>query len=535
MSDVSCTIFTNAEIITFAGIDTPRVEAFSTMGGRILHMGSLADVRRAAGIGATEVDLCGGVVYPGFIDTHSHLSSYADCLDRVDCGLSRISIAGVLKALRAKSATVAGEEWILGYGYDDTGLEDKRHLTRWDLDTVSRDKPVFVIHVSVHFAYANTKALELLGITKSSRFSGGEVGLGEDGLPSGYLAEMAAMAAMNRLPALSPDTIRSNLTRAIADYNRQGFTTIMDGGIGLSGDAAQITRCYLDLARADSLNARVYLQFLPAIMEKLQPFGLYHFGSTHPTLGGLKFFIDGSIQGFTAALIEDYHSRPGHRGALLLPERDIDALVAAHHQLGIQVAIHANGDLAVEAALRAFEKAVSAYGHKPLHHMIVHAQTASDGQLERMKACGIIPSFFARHIEVWGDRHAAIFLGPERTERLNPAGSSVRLGMPFTLHVDTPVLPVTALAAMHAAVNRVSSGGVLLGPDQRIRPLEALWAYTTYAALCCGGEHDRGKIAPGRFADFVVLSDNLERIPPENLRDVRVNMTFTGGRLVYQA
>lgn len=535
MFDLSCSIFTNAEIIPLADIDTPKVEAFSTRGGRIFQMGSLADVRRMAGAGAREVDLCGGVVYPGLIDTHSHLSSYADCLDRVDCGLSRRSIAGVLEALRAKSATVGDEEWILGYGYDDTGLEDKRHLTRWDLDTVSRDKPVFVIHISVHFAYANTKALELLGITKDTRFAGGEVGLGEDGQPSGYLAEMAAMAAMSRLPALSAEAIRSNLTRAIAHYNSQGFTTIMDGGIGLSGDAEQITRSYLELARADALNARVYLQFLPAIMSKLSPFGLYHFGSTHLTFGGLKFFIDGSIQGFTAALLEDYHSRPNHRGALLMPEEDIDAMVAAHHQAGIQVAIHSNGDLAVETALRAFEKAVSAYGHKALHHMIVHAQTASDNQLERMKACGVIPSFFSRHIEVWGDRHVEIFLGPERTARLNPAGSSVRLGMPFTLHVDTPVLPVTALASMHAAVNRVSSGGVLLGPDQRICPLEALRAYTTYAALCCGGEHDRGRIAPGYFADFVVLSDNLERIPPENLRDVRVNMTFTGGRLVYHA
>ncbi|MDD4701840.1 MAG: amidohydrolase [Desulfovibrio sp.] len=535
MPNLPRTIFTNADIVPHFCADGLKAEAFCTAAGRILHVGSLAEVRRAAGPGSTEVDLCGGVVYPGFIDTHSHLSSCAECLDRVDCGLSNKSVAGVLKALRAASASIDNDGWVLGYGYDDSGLPDNRHLTRHDLDEVSRDKPVFVVHISVHFAYGNTKALELLGITKDSRFDGGEVGLGEDGLPSGYLAEMAAIAAMGRLPTSSPDKLRSNLSRAIAVYNSQGFTTIMDGGIGLSGDAEQITRSYLDLMREDSLNARVYLQFLPQIMDTLRPLGLYHFGSDYLTLGGLKFFLDGSIQGFTGALLEDYHTRPGHKGTLLLSEEEICSIVGLHHQTGIQVAMHANGDRAVEAALQAFEKAISDYGHKDLRHMIIHAQTASDSQLERMKACDIIPSFFARHIEVWGDRHAAIFLGPERTERLNPAGSSVRLNLPFTLHVDTPVLPVTALGAMHAAVNRISSGGILMGPDQRITPLEALKAYTTTAALCCGGEHDRGKIASGRFADFVVLSDNLESIPAENLRDVRVNMTFTGGRMVYQA
>lgn len=530
----SSTVYANAAIPSFAG-GQPEAEALCAAGGRITCVGSLAEARAAAGPGAREVDLGGGFVYPGFIDSHSHLSAYAGCLDRVDCGLSRGSIAGVIEALRQKSATLEGDQWILGYGYDDTGLADKRHLTRHDLDAVSRERPVFVIHISVHFAYANTKALELLGITADSRFEGGEVGLGDDGLPSGYLAEMAAMSAASRLPEPSLEEIRNNLARAVAVYNSHGFTTVMDGGVGLGGDAGPLMQSYLSLARGQELNARVYLQFLPAVMEQLRPLGLYHFGSDTLTFGGLKFFIDGSIQGFTAALREDYHTRPGFRSALLFPENEIEALILAHHALGIQVAVHTNGDLAVETALRGLEKAVATDGRTDLRHMLVHAQTASDEQLERMKRCGIIPTFFSRHIEVWGDRHLALFLGPERTARLNPAGSCVRLGMPFSLHVDTPVLPVTALGSMHAAVNRVSSGGVLLGADQRISPLKALKAYTTYAALCCGGEHDRGRLEPGRFADFVVLSHRLENAAPETVGDVRVNMTFMGGRMVHQA
>jgi predicted amidohydrolase YtcJ len=527
-------IFTNAEIITLSGT-SPEVEAVCVAGGRILCMGSPAEVRAFAGGGAKEIDLGGGTLYPGFIDSHSHLSSYAVMLDQTYCGISRGSVAGVIAALRAETAGSADDGWILGYGYDDSGIADNRHLSRHDLDEVSRVLPVFVLHVSAHFAYANTRALELLGISGDSHFEGGGAALDENGVPTGFLKEAAAFAAVARIPGLPPERLRANMLKAVAEYSSRGFTTFIDGGIGLTGDAGAVMRAYCGLARENALNARAYLQLLPEVMEKLAPYGLYHFASDYLTLGGLKLFIDGSIQGFTAALLQDYHTRPGFAGALLLPEEAVEEIVVKYHLLGIQVAIHANGDYAVETALRSFEKAAALNGRRDLRHMLIHAQTASDGQLARMRDCGVIPTFFSRHIEVWGDRHARIFLGRERTERLNPAGSCARLGMPFALHVDTPVLPATALGGMHAAVNRISGGGILYGADQRLSPSEALRAYTTGAAMCCPGEHDRGKIEPGRFADFVLLSDNLEKMEPDRLRDVKVKMTISGGRVVYQA
>ena len=160
---------------------------------------------------------------------------------------------------------------------------------------------------------------------------------------------------------------------------------------------------------------------------------------------------------------------------------------------------------------------------------------ASDGQLRRMKACHTLPTFFVRHIEVWGDGHYDTYLGPSRANRLDPAGSAVRIGLPFALHVDTPVLPVTALDSIHAAVNRISPSGRLMGADQRISPREAIKAYTVYASLFCMGEHDRGRIEPGRLADFVLLSDDLEAIDPLAINQVKVRMTLCGGRIVYQA
>lgn len=529
-----CTVFANAEVVTLSDA-LPKAEAVCVADGRILHVGSLAEVRAAAGSMAKEIDCGGGILHPGFIDSHSHLSSYANCLDQVYCGLSLGSISGVLDALRAKMSTLAEDEWILGYGYDDTGIADNRHLSLDDLDQVSKDRPVFVSHISVHFAYANTRALELLGITPDSQFDGGTVGLDKNGKLNGFLEEMAAFAAMGRLPKAPPEKVRENLERAIAVYNSHGFTTFMDGGIGFSGDPRILMQSYLSLARENKMNARAYLHMMSNLLEQLAPYGLFHFGSEYLVLGGLKYFIDGSIQGFTAALREDYHTRPGFKSSLLFSVDEIEEMIIKHHLAGIQVAVHTNGDYAIETALSAFEKGIAQNGRRDLRHMLIHAQTASEDQLVRMKACGIIPSFFSRHVEVWGDRHAAIFLGPERTARLNPAGSCVRLGMPFSLHVDSPVLPVTALGNMHVAVNRISSSGVVYGPDQRISPLEALKAYTTYASLCCGGEWDRGKIEHGRFADFVLLSDNLTTIAPEAIGNTQVKMTITGGRIVYQA
>ena len=166
--------------------------------------------------------------------------------------------------------------------------------------------------------------------------------------------------------------------------------------------------------------------------------------------------------------------------------------------------------------------------------MLIHAQTVSDEHLQRMKAIGVIPSFFVRHVEVWGDRHKKYFLGPERAARLDPCGSAVALGMPFGLHVDTPILPPTVLDSIHNAVNRVTSGGEVLGPDQRISPREAVKAYTTYAALCCAGEKDRGQLSPGRFADFVVLDRSIEESDPMTIRDIKICATYCGGNKVFE-
>lgn len=533
-------VFTGCKIYTMSDA-CPEAEAICVEQGRIACLGSREEVIAFARQGSYELtDFGGGVLYPGFIDTHSHLSLYAAWIQYTHCGTQLGAIQTVLERLREQASRDPAAEWILGYGYDDTGISDKRHLNRHDLDAVCADRPVLVQHISSHFCYVNSLGLQKLGMKADTQIAGGTVHLGADGQPDGLLAENAAFVGMAALP--TPTLVRqcANMEQALQEYARQGITTFQDGGIGISGaeNSATVLQAYAHLARAGKLPIRAYLHLMEGMLDKVRPLGLWGLQTDYLALGGLKCFIDGSIQGFTAALKQPYHSRPDWKGEILMPTQAIDDLIRTHHCNGEQIAIHCNGDAAIELALQAFAKALSACPNPapyPLRHMIIHAQTASDAHLEQMQRLGIIPSFFSRHIEVWGDRHHDIFLGPERAARLNPAGTCERLGMPFSLHVDTPVLPVTVLQSMHAAVNRISAEGRLLGAEQRISPRAALQAYTTHAALCCAGEQDRGCLEPGRWADFVLLSDDILGVAPENINKLQVRKTICGGRVVYEA
>ena len=279
---------------------------------------------------------------------------------------------------------------------------------------------------------------------------------------------------------------------------------------------------------------RVYLTIMYEHYDKLIDLGLGRgFGSDSLKLGCVKLFQDGSIQGLTAALAEDYYNQPGFKGDLIMPQETLNQLIDKYHRAGLQMAVHANGDRAIGSVLKAMEKAQESFPRSDFRHMIIHCQTASDDHIHRMKRLGVVPNYFVNHVYYWGDRHLSTFLGPQRAGRIDPLGSSLRAGLEFVLHSDLPVTPLDPIFSIHTAVNRQTRQGEILGPEERIPVLEALKAYTVTAAKCSFEEHLKGSIEQGKLADFIVLTDNPMTCAPEKIKDIRVAATVVGGREVY--
>ncbi len=514
-----------------------QAEAVLVAGDRIESVGTTAEILAAAGKDARITDLGGKALFPGFIESHSHLSCYSAWSDQVYCGAEVQNLEGAFKRLRERAKITAPGELVLGWGFDNSILPEGRGPTRQELDAISTEHPILVVHISVHAAYGNAKALELSGIDETTVIPGGTVVLDAAGKPDGTLLENACYKAMLTIcPAMTADNVHKALLSGIAHYNTYGITSVHEAGVGLGGiTAPNYMQVLQKMECSGELNLRLYLSFMTDSFETYAKMGLNTgFGSTMIRFCGPKLFNDGSIQAYTAALSEPYHNKPDTKGELIIPTEQLEADILRYHRNGYQIAFHGNGDVGIESMIVAVEKAQAICPRNDPRHILIHCQTASDSQLERMKNVGIVPTFFGLHVWYYGDRHYEMFLGPKRAERINPSGSAVRLGMRHCLHADTPVMPPWTLRSIHTAVNRTTMKGRVLGEDQRISVVEAVRAYTSNAAWFQFAEHERGSIESGKLADFVLLSDDLLTIAPEKIADTAVCMTIVGGRVVYE-
>jgi predicted amidohydrolase YtcJ len=531
-------VFVNADVVTMDPA-LPSAQAFAAVGGRFTAIGSNQELRRWVDRERGVVDLGGRTVIPGLIESHSHPSLYALTLLQTDCRTPpNWTLSEVKGRVKAMAEALGAGRWVRGWGYDDTLISEGRHLTRTDLDDAAPANPVLVSHVSGHLAYANSLALAIAGIGAGTpQPPGGEIPRDERGLPTGLLKEHAAQELVLRhIPPYSTQAFKDALGQTIRLYNEAGITSSHDAAVGYFREGRQVLQAYGELEEEGRLDLRIYLNVVEGLYGDLPDRGPDTiFGSERLQLGCVKLFQDGSIQALTAALEEPYQNAPGWRGDIIHPQDVLDQLVEHYHRRGIQVAVHANGDRAIESALQALERAQRLQPRDDARHLIIHCQLASGDQISRMKRLGVIPSFFVNHVYYWGDRHATLFLGSERAARIDPLATAVKEGLVFTLHSDLPVTPVDPLFSMHCAVNRRTREGVVLGPQERISPLDALRAYTVHGAYCSFEENAKGSIEVGKAADFVVLSENPLTVPPERIQDIRVLRTVLGGRTVYEA
>ncbi|MBL7006908.1 MAG: amidohydrolase [Spirochaetia bacterium] len=536
------TVLINGSIITMDD-EHPSAEAMAVTDGRIGAVGTTREILHCAGPLTNIVDLAGRTAVPGFIESHNHLLFMAADTHGVDCSpVTAKSIEHVVERLRDRAAETKPGSWIEGWGFDDLRIAEKRHLSSADLDRVSLKHPVCVFHNSRHFVTLNSEGLLLSGISAGTpQPPGGYIGMDNEGAPNGMLAENSAIQYLRRvLPPRSAEELASGLIQAGKAALAQGITSVHDAAAGTGpADFAALTAVisgdYLPV-RVQGMVPHQFIETIYGLKGEYPLDGLRTgSGTDRLKIGPVKICIDGSIQGYTAALSEPYHNNPGTSGFMAMDQHTLDNLVKKYHELGFQIAAHANGDMAIGAFLHAVEKAQRSCHRINTRHRLEHCQMVTGEQLKKMAALGINASFFSPHIKFWGDFHYDRFLGPDRANRISPLAEALHAGIRFGIHSDAPVTPLKPLVGMECAVNRLTETGRVLGEDQRITPEQALRAYTLDAAYIGFEEHEKGSISPGKLADITVLSGAVDGLAHASSgKNIQIDMTVIGGKICYK-
>ncbi|WP_269790489.1 amidohydrolase [Stenotrophomonas sp. Iso1] len=540
------TLYSGGPIITMND-KQPQAEAVVVRDGAIAFVGSQRAARRFSP-DAQQVDLQGHTLTPGFIDAHGHVSGVglqalsANLLPAPDGeGNSIPALQKIMREFRATSTVPGGYKVLIGFGYDDSQLVEKRHPTRTELDAIATDIPIILMHQSGHLGSYNSKALELAGITADTPNPEGGVIRREPGtaIPDGVLEESAHNLALAKLmPPLDLQQAMAMLEAGQALYMKFGYTTAQDG----KTDAG--TLAMLPMAgKAGKLKIDVvaYPDIEVAVKDPAMHGPYYSLNYTdHFRIGGVKISLDGSPQGKTAWLSQPYYKvpegeKPDYAGYPAFPDAQVNALIDKAWSNGWQVLAHANGDAAIDQLIRAVTAAEAAHPDKHLMPVLIHGQTLRKDQVDEIRKLGIFPSLFPMHTYYWGDWHRESVLGPERAENISPTRWVLDAGMKFTSHHDAPVVFPDAMRVLDATVNRTTRSGYVLGPDQRVTPEQALKSITLWAAEQYSEQAHKGSIEVGKRADLVVLSDNPLTIAHPQLHTIKVLQTIKDGEVVYRA
>jgi predicted amidohydrolase YtcJ len=553
-------VYVGGDILTMRGPTAEYAESLAVKDGTILFVGSRADGEKLAGPDTRVIDLGGRTLLPGFIDTHGHFVYFGKNL--VDANLFGCTgIDDLVTRMRKQAERTPAGGWIVGFGYQARALQEGRPPTSAELDRVSADRPVMVVDSSGHLGAANAAAFKAAGITADTPDpAGGMFARQADGKSLlGPMEETALNAVRSRRPPFTGELAARAITGAAEVWASHGQTTAMEAGLGLGNDDIGIVINAIDekllpidlyvaakdSALDDTLAAAytVATQYDPqagGIVEKLRAArpDLDRRYVNRVRLGGVKFWLDGSLD--TAWFTRPYaQNPPGKTGAFAgyrqIPDEVLDAVFDKYWPTDLQIHMHMNGDAAADQALAAIAKAVKKHGMHDHRPVFVHATWLRLDQIEKMKACGAIPSFLTAGIIPGGDAVVRLW-GPERSAGAMASRTFLRAGLPFTYSHDAPVSPVPSiLALVDAGVNRRSGSGQVVGPDERVSPYDALRAVTATAAFQLKEEKTKGTLEAGKLADLVILDRNPLRVEPTAIKDIAVVETIKEGRTVFRA
>ncbi len=541
---VADTIYRGGQILTIDDAQ-PRAEAVAVRDGRILAVGDAESVLAYRGDSTEIVDLAGRTMIPGFVDSHGHVvmgglqALSANLLSPPDGEVTDIaSLQATLSAWAEENPDVLRQlSMIIGFGYDNAQLAELRHPTREDLDAVSSDIPIMIIHQSGHIGVANSAALDLAGIDASSEAPpGGVIRRDENGEPNGVLEEYAFFSALIPfLGNLGQEGIEAFVRAGVRLWASYGYTTAQDGRssagvvealkkIGAAGELPIDVIAYPDVLEArDYIAANVSKDYADRVR-----------------VGGCKLTIDGSPQGFTALRDRPYYDPvgdypPGYAGYSAIDMEQVQEAVDWCYEQGIQIITHANGEGASDMLIAAIGSAQKEYGTPDLRPALIHGQFLREDQIDSYQRLGVFPSLFPMHTFYWGDWHRDHTVGPVNADNISPTGWVRQRGMMFGSHHDAPVAFPDSMRILSATVTRRTRSGDILGPDQRVDVVTALKAMTIWPAWQQFEESDKGSIEVGKLADFVILSDDPTAVDPETLADLEVRVTIKEDEVVYDA
>jgi len=531
-------VLVNGKIVT---LDPQQsiVEAVAVRCGRILAVGSNHQIESLVFPQTDLVDLKGRTVVPGLIDSHCHMIS----MMTVDRAIGAIfvnsesgvrSIADIQSRIAVDASKKPEDQWVFARGEDESTLAERRHPTKADLDNAVSSHPVLVEHVGGHVSIFNSRALELAGVRRDAP---DPVGGRYERDPStgeltGIVHEQAARDSILPSSAERPSLEKGveSLRWVAEQYVASGLTCISEGWVRDS-ILIEIAR---EALRNQQLPIRIRIDPTKDLMSHLAASGIGEgFGNEMLQINAIKAIVDGAVSSGTAALFESYPGRPGYRGELATTKEALRDLVMEGCSKGFRFAVHANGDRAIDMLLDVLEEADAKYPRKDPRHRIIHCTVINDRIIDRIKRSGVLPTIFGPFAYYHGDKLFNSY-GPEMLERMMAARSFLDAGIMVSAHSDCSAAPFEPLLGIHSLVNRQSANGKPVGLSQRVSAIDALKMYTINAAYHTFEENIMGSIEPGKYADMVVLGKDLLTVPIDTIKDIPVDMTIVGGRIVYR-
>ncbi|USG63423.1 amidohydrolase [Brevibacillus ruminantium] len=530
MADV---VFLNGQVITVDPQDQ-IVEAVAIRGNRIVATGRNEEVKQWIRASTQVYDLKGKSLLPGFNDAHLHITIYGTNKMGVDCKARGIdSIESLLAALKEQAARTPAGEWVRANGFHEDNMREKRFPTLQELEQVSGEHPVFVMRTCAHHSIVNRQALQRAGFDESTPDPrGGRLQRDEQGNLTGLLIETAHMQ-MFEAAAFTEDEYLEGLRLAAKDFIASGITSVHDAG----GYGPANLRAMQKAVQSGDVKVRIYAMigalnesesFVRTMLDAGIVTGL---GDERFRIGPAKVFVDGASAAATMAMREPYTSKPGDRGILYFSPDELNRILGEAHEKGFQLTAHAQGDQAIEMLLDCFEEALKKHPRDNHRHRIEHAGVSAPDLVERIAKLGVIPTPNPAFLYEFGDSYLH-HLG-ERAEHMYPVGDFVRAGVLAAGASDCPVTAYSPLLGIHAAVNRTTKSGAIVGTRQGVSVLHAIRMFTLHGAYASFEEEQKGSIEVGKLADLVVLNGRILDTPVEEIKEMQVELTMIDGEILF--